>query len=271
MSAATPIPAATTRLRRLRRVTTGSIAMSGMSSDVSRTHTGPQQLSCHMERAPRDLIQQGFSWTARVPRDSLNPVCGNQTPGFPASGTAAPDSRSPRPGRRGTRSAAGRRPLSRRIPRARANQPRASRSLCLFTTPSSHRAPHRAPRTAQIILTRRAIGKPVPEGLGGSNCATHRVRCARAGLGRERSDGELTAVSRMRKTGLLIAARRNLRDARVTSISPEARLEAAYKAIMQSALAALITSASDWQHHLLVPSLPIDSVGATWADMPSTR
>jgi len=42
-----------------------------------------------MERAPRDLIQQGFSWTARVPRDSLNPVCGNQTPGFPASGTAA--------------------------------------------------------------------------------------------------------------------------------------------------------------------------------------
>jgi hypothetical protein len=75
----------------------------------------------------------------------------------------------------------------------------------------------------------------------------------------------------MRKTGLLIAARRNLRDARVTSISPEARLEAAYKAIMQSALAALITSASDWQHHLLVPSLPIDSVGATWADMPSTR
>ena len=36
---------------------------------------------------------------------------------------------------------------------------------------------------------------------------------------------------------LLIAARRNLRDARVTSISPETRFDAAYKAIMQSALA----------------------------------
>jgi hypothetical protein len=44
----------------------------------------------------------------------------------------------------------------------------------------------------------------------------------------------------MRKTGLLIAARRTLGDARVTSISPEARLEAAYKALMQSALAALL-------------------------------
>ena len=42
-----------------------------------------------MERAPRDLIQQGFSWTTGAPRDSLNPVCGSQTPGFPASGTAA--------------------------------------------------------------------------------------------------------------------------------------------------------------------------------------
>ena len=39
---------------------------------------------------------------------------------------------------------------------------------------------------------------------------------------------------------LLIAARRNLRDARVTSISPETRFDAAYKAIMQSALAALM-------------------------------
>lgn len=36
---------------------------------------------------------------------------------------------------------------------------------------------------------------------------------------------------------LLIAARRNLRDAGVTSISPETRFDAAYKA-MQSALAA---------------------------------
>jgi hypothetical protein len=39
----------------------------------------------------------------------------------------------------------------------------------------------------------------------------------------------------------LVAARRNLRDARVTSISPETRFDAAYKAIMQSALAALMT------------------------------
>ena len=39
---------------------------------------------------------------------------------------------------------------------------------------------------------------------------------------------------------LLVAARRNLRDAHVTSISPETRFDAAYKAIMQSALAALM-------------------------------
>lgn len=39
---------------------------------------------------------------------------------------------------------------------------------------------------------------------------------------------------------LLAAARRNLRDARVTSISAETRFDAAYKAIMQSALAALM-------------------------------
>lgn len=39
---------------------------------------------------------------------------------------------------------------------------------------------------------------------------------------------------------LLSAARRNLRDARITSISAETRFDAAYKAIMQSALAALM-------------------------------
>lgn len=39
---------------------------------------------------------------------------------------------------------------------------------------------------------------------------------------------------------LLLAADRNLRDARVTSISAETRFDAAYKAIMQSALAALM-------------------------------
>lgn len=39
---------------------------------------------------------------------------------------------------------------------------------------------------------------------------------------------------------LLAAARRNLRDAEVRAISPETRFDAAYKAIMQSALAALM-------------------------------
>lgn len=39
---------------------------------------------------------------------------------------------------------------------------------------------------------------------------------------------------------LLLAARRNLGDAEIKSISPETRFDAAYKAIMQSALAALM-------------------------------
>ena len=39
---------------------------------------------------------------------------------------------------------------------------------------------------------------------------------------------------------LLSAAERNLRDAHVKDISPETRFDAAYKAIMQSALAALL-------------------------------
>jgi hypothetical protein len=39
---------------------------------------------------------------------------------------------------------------------------------------------------------------------------------------------------------LLAAAARNLADARVTSISPETRFDAAYKAVMQAALAALM-------------------------------
>jgi hypothetical protein len=38
---------------------------------------------------------------------------------------------------------------------------------------------------------------------------------------------------------LLTAAARNIRDAAVTSISPETRFDAAYKTIMQSALAAI--------------------------------
>ena len=39
---------------------------------------------------------------------------------------------------------------------------------------------------------------------------------------------------------LLAAAARNLADARVTAVSPETRFDAAYKAIMQAALAALM-------------------------------
>ena len=39
---------------------------------------------------------------------------------------------------------------------------------------------------------------------------------------------------------LMAAAGRNLADARVTTISPETRFDAAYKAVMQAALAALM-------------------------------
>lgn len=41
---------------------------------------------------------------------------------------------------------------------------------------------------------------------------------------------------------LLAAAARNLADARVTTISPETRFDAAYKAVMQAALAALMAN-----------------------------
>lgn len=62
---------------------------------------------------------------------------------------------------------------------------------------------------------------------------------------------------------LLTAARRNLRDARVTSISPETRFDAAYKAIMQSALAALMMhgyrpDTNRPGHHMtVIQSLPL--------------
>lgn len=62
---------------------------------------------------------------------------------------------------------------------------------------------------------------------------------------------------------LLIAARRNLGDARVTSISPETRFDAAYKAIMQSALAALMMhgyrpDTNRPGHHMtVIQSLPL--------------
>lgn len=62
---------------------------------------------------------------------------------------------------------------------------------------------------------------------------------------------------------LLIAARRNLRDAGVTSISPETRFDAAYKAVMQSALAALMMHGYRPEtnrpgHHMtVIQSLPL--------------
>jgi uncharacterized protein (UPF0332 family) len=62
---------------------------------------------------------------------------------------------------------------------------------------------------------------------------------------------------------LLLAARRNLRDARVTTISAETRFDAAYKAIMQSSLAALmmhgyLPDTNRPGHHMtVVQSLPL--------------
>ena len=62
---------------------------------------------------------------------------------------------------------------------------------------------------------------------------------------------------------LLTAAERNLRDARVTSISAETRFDAAYKAIMQSALAALMMHGyrpdtnRPGRHMTVVQSLPL--------------
>lgn len=62
---------------------------------------------------------------------------------------------------------------------------------------------------------------------------------------------------------LLSAASRNLRDARVTSVSPETRFDAAYKAIMQSALSALMMhgyrpDTNRPGHHMtVIQSLPL--------------
>lgn len=62
---------------------------------------------------------------------------------------------------------------------------------------------------------------------------------------------------------LLSAARRNLRDSGVLEISPETRFDAAYKAIMQAALAALMANGyrpdtnSAGHHMTVLQSLPI--------------
>ncbi len=62
---------------------------------------------------------------------------------------------------------------------------------------------------------------------------------------------------------LLAAAERNLADSRVRAVSDETRFDAAYKAIMQSALAAMMAggyrpSTSEPGHHqTLIQSLPL--------------
>jgi hypothetical protein len=61
---------------------------------------------------------------------------------------------------------------------------------------------------------------------------------------------------------LLDAARRNLRDSVATNISPENRFDAAYKAVMQSALVALMANGfvpdtkSPGHHAVVIQSLP---------------
>ena len=69
---------------------------------------------------------------------------------------------------------------------------------------------------------------------------------------------------------LLAAAARNLGDARVTAISPETRFDAAYKAVMQTALAALMAhgyrpdTKRPGHHATVVQGLPL-TIGLTAA------
>lgn len=62
---------------------------------------------------------------------------------------------------------------------------------------------------------------------------------------------------------LLTAARRNIDDAKIESISPETRFDVSYKAIMQSALAALMangyrTDTNKPGHHMtVIQALPL--------------
>lgn len=78
---------------------------------------------------------------------------------------------------------------------------------------------------------------------------------------------------------LLAAIDRNLNDAGQTSVSDETRFDAAYKAVMQCALAALLTtgfrpSTSEPGHHVtLIQSLPL-TLGvenATWVLLDALR
>ena len=78
---------------------------------------------------------------------------------------------------------------------------------------------------------------------------------------------------------LLAAAERNLADSRVTAVSDENRFDAAYKAIMQCALAAMMAggyrpSTSEPGHHqTLIQSLPL-TLGVpneTWVVLDALR
>lgn len=78
---------------------------------------------------------------------------------------------------------------------------------------------------------------------------------------------------------LLAAADRNLADAAVTKISDETRYDAAYKAVMQCALAAMMTSgyrpstSEPGRHITLIQSLPL-TLGvdnATWVVLDALR
>jgi len=78
---------------------------------------------------------------------------------------------------------------------------------------------------------------------------------------------------------LLAAAERNLADAAVTEISDETRFDAAYKAVMQCALAAMMASGyrpstSEPGHHVtLIQSLPLTLglAGDAWVVLDALR
>lgn len=78
---------------------------------------------------------------------------------------------------------------------------------------------------------------------------------------------------------LLAAAERNIADSRVTAVSDENRFDAAYKAIMQCALAAMLASgfrpstSEPGHHQTLIQSLPL-TLGVpneTWVVLDALR
>jgi hypothetical protein len=92
-----------------------------------------------------------------------------------------------------------------------------------------------------------------------------------------RLKGHVPTAAELRR--LLAAVDRNLADSAVTNISDETRFDAAYKAVMQCALAAMMTSGyrpstSEPGHHVtLIQSLPL-TLGvekATWIVLDALR